>query len=146
MSLNHTAMAALAAAAICGAAHGAEMTLYKQPRFAGDGITVTNAARDLAPLGITDQASSLVVRGDRWEVCTQPDFTGDCRTLAPGEYATLDPVLNHRIESVRRVERSARSRERDDWRADARGYEPPDDGGWAYGDRDRPRGGDAWRR
>ncbi len=137
------------------------MTLYKQPRFAGDQVTVTNTARDLAPLGITDQASSLVVRGGSWEACTQPDFNGDCRTLAPGKYATLDAVLNHRIESVRQVEHSARSRERNDVRDNARGYEPPDnargyepqdngrgyesqDNG-GYGNRDHPRGGDAWR-
>ena len=82
---------------------------------------MTDAARDLAPLGITDQASSLVARGGRWEVCTQPDFNGDCRTLQPGEYATLDTGLNHRIESVRVVEargheRDWHSRERDAWR------------------------------
>ncbi len=172
MSLNRTAMAALAAATICGAAQGAEMTLYKQPRFGGEQVTVTNTARDLAPLGIADQASSLVVRGGSWEACTQPDFNGDCRTLAPGKYATLDAALNHRIESVRQLERSARSRERNDLRDNARGYEPPgygrgyesadngrgyespdsgrgyeppDNGGWAYGNRDHPRGGDAWR-
>ena len=145
MNMNRIAMTAFAAAAICAGAQGAEMTLYKQPRFSGDQVTVTNIARDLAPLGITDQASSLVVRGGRWEACTQPDFNGDCRTLAPGEYPTLDPVLNHRIESVRHLQRTARSRERDDWRDNRRGYEPRDDGGWAYGDRDRPQGGDAWR-
>ncbi|HSN20881.1 MAG TPA: beta/gamma crystallin-related protein, partial [Usitatibacter sp.] len=119
-----------AAAGLCGLAQAAEMTIFKQPNFSGDEVTVREGARDLAPLGITDQASSLVVRDGRWQVCTQPDYRGDCRVIGPGEYATLDPVLNHRIESVRHVERIASSRERgrharswDDPYANESGYE-----------------------
>jgi hypothetical protein len=153
MDPKRTALAALCVAAMCGAAQAAEITIYQQPQFDGRGVTVTNAARDLAPLGITDQASSLVVRGGSWEVCTQPDFNGDCRTLAPGEYATLDASLNHRIESARQVERQARGRERDRYArdrdgfpGDGRAYESPDNGGRSYANRDRPQGGDAWRQ
>jgi hypothetical protein len=152
MRLKRTALAALAATTVCGAAYGAQMTIYKQPQFSGDRVTVNNGARDLAPLGVTDQASSLVVGGGRWEACTQPDFNGDCRTLEPGEYATLDPVLNHRIESVRVLEQQARgrdrgryAREREGFRDEGRAYEPRDDGGWADSNRERQRGGDAWR-
>jgi hypothetical protein len=152
MNPMRTAMLAFAVAAACGAAQAAELTIYKQPQFGGGKVTVTSAARDLAPLGVTDQASSLVVRGGRWEVCTQPDFNGDCRTLEPGKYATLDASLNHRIESVRVAERQARgrdpdryARERDDYRDEGHAYEPPDNGGWAYGNRDRSDNGTAWR-
>jgi beta/gamma crystallin len=170
---KRTVLAVLCAAATCAAAQAAEITIYKQPQFSGGGVTVKGATRDLGPLGVTDQASSLVVRGGRWEVCTQPDFNGDCRTLEPGKYATLDASLNHRIESVREVERHARGRSRDRyaWEGDRarddrsayeppdnrRAYEPPDraawDGGnrdrseadWTYGNRDRSEGGSAWR-
>lgn len=106
--MKRIATVAIASVMLAGVAHAAEMTIYKQPNFTGDAVTVRNEARDLGPLGITDQASSLDVRSGRWQVCTQPDFNGDCRTLGPGQYAALDPDLNHRIESVRALQATAR--------------------------------------
>jgi hypothetical protein len=149
MNPKRTALAALCTVALCGAAQAAQMTIYKQPQFRGERVTVNDTARDLQPLGITDQASSLVVRGGSWEACTQPDFNGDCRTLEPGEYATLDTALNHRIESVRQLEPQARDRDRYAHRGsreDERAYNPPVNDGWAYGDRDRSQGDEPWRR
>jgi hypothetical protein len=127
--MKRTAIAAAALLVLAGTAQ-AEMTIFKQPNFSGGGVTVRNDASDLASLGITDQASSLVIRSGRWEVCTQPDYQGDCRTLEAGRYATLDPSLNHRIESVREVRQSAR---RDDGRSTRRSYDSyaaPEDRGW----------------
>jgi hypothetical protein len=126
MTMNHIATAMLGSMMLAGVVHAAEITIYKQPHFSGDGVTVRNDARDLGPLGITDQASSLVVKSGRWQVCTQPDFQGDCQVLRQGEYATLDPTLNHRIESVREVERTARGTR--DGRSESRSPE-------AYGER-----------
>lgn len=85
------------------AAQAAEMTLYLQPNFTGRQVTLRGHTADLANIGFQDQVSSLVVHSGRWELCTQPDFKGDCATLGPGEYRTLDPRLNHRIESAREV-------------------------------------------
>jgi hypothetical protein len=94
---------------IAGAAQ-AQLTLYKQPNFAGGDLTLRGDTANLGSSGFHDQASSVVVRSGRWEVCTQPDFKGDCVTLERGEYATLDPRLNHRIESAREVGRMADNR------------------------------------
>lgn len=125
--MKRIATVALVAVAFGGVAQAAQITIYKQPHFKGESVTVRNGANDLAPLGITDQASSLVVHDGRWQVCTQPDFNGDCREIGPGKYATLDRVLNHRIESVRELERTADRRDyrgsrndrgRDNWRGE----------------------------
>jgi hypothetical protein len=94
---------------IAGAAQ-AQITIYKQPNFAGGDLTLRGDTANLGSSGFHDQASSLVVRSGRWEVCTQPDFKGDCLTLERGEYATLDPRINHRIESAREVTRVADNR------------------------------------
>ena len=130
--MKRIATAALAVTMLVGVAQAAEMTIFKQPGFAGGRVTVRNEARDLAPLGVTDQASSLVIRSGRWQVCTQPDFQGDCRVLESGKYARLDPSLNHRIESVREVRNTARRGEGRYARRPYDSYSSPDyqDGTW----------------
>jgi hypothetical protein len=100
--------AALACALLTtAAAQAAEMSIFLKPNFEGRQVTLRGYVPDLAAIGFHDQASSIVVRSGRWEVCTQPELKGECLTLIPGEYPTLDPRLNHRIESAREVERYA---------------------------------------
>lgn len=93
------AFAALAA----GAAQAAEMTVYKQPNFTGKQLTLRGDATSLSGAGFDDQISSIVVRSGRWQVCSQPDFKGDCVVLARGEYPQLAQQVNHRIESARDI-------------------------------------------
>ena len=93
--------AGLLALAPAARADAPELTIYKQPGFAGEQLTLNGYTRDLAQRGFADQASSLVVSSGRWQVCTQPDLKGDCVVLGRGEYPALDPRLNHRIESAR---------------------------------------------
>jgi beta/gamma crystallin len=88
---------------LAGVAQAAEITLYKQPYFTGSQLTLRGYTPNLANVGFRDQASSVVVTSGRWEVCTQPDFKGQCVTLDRGEYPTLDSRLNRRIESAREV-------------------------------------------
>ena len=101
----------------------AGVVIYSQPNFAGKSVAVKGDAASLVPHGIQDQASSIKVRGGSWQFCTQPNFAGECVTLARGDYPALEQRLNHRIESVREVERHVADRsERDSWRRDyARG-------------------------
>jgi hypothetical protein len=93
----------VAAVALAGAAQAAEITIYKQPDFSGEQMTLRDASGNLGAR-FTDQASSAVVRSGRWELCTQPDFKGECMTLGPGEYARLDSRLFHRVESARSLD------------------------------------------
>lgn len=86
-----------------GAAQAAEMTVFKQPNFTGDTLTIRDDATNLSGRNFQDQISSIVVNSGRWEVCTQPNFQGDCMTLERGRYSSLDQRLNHRIESVREI-------------------------------------------
>lgn len=102
-------LAALCAATVMGAAQAAEVTIYKQPNFAGGALTLKDNANNLATSGFHDQASSIEVKSGRWEFCSQPDFKGDCVTLDSGRYATLDQKINHRVESVREVTRYAQN-------------------------------------
>ena len=88
-------------AAVAAHTRAAEITLYKQPDFTGDQVTLAAAVRDLARLDFADQASSAVVKSGRWIACSQPNFGGDCVVLEPGRYPTLDARVYHRMESIR---------------------------------------------
>ena len=118
----------LAGIALAGAAQAAEITIYKQPNFAGGETTFSRDSANLQGTGVYDQSKSVVVRSGRWQLCSQPNFQGDCQVLGAGQYASLPAELNGRIESLREVTQvaDARSRwdytgrewrERADWRA-----------------------------
>jgi len=87
--------------ALCGAASAAEITVYKQQNFGGENLPLREAAYNLAAHNFHDQISSIVVHTGDWELCTQPNFRGECVILGPGTYAVLDGRINHRIESMR---------------------------------------------
>ncbi|MBC7917178.1 MAG: glycine zipper 2TM domain-containing protein [Rhodoferax sp.] len=98
----------LAALAIAGSA-SAQVTLYENDNFQGRSITTERALPDLDRNGLNNRASSLVVQGERWEVCEEARFGGRCVVLRPGHYPSLGALrLNNRISSVREVERNAR--------------------------------------
>jgi hypothetical protein len=103
LTFAYTAIVAATLAA--GAAGAAEIRVYKQPNFSGEGLGIRGDAANLADANFQDQISSLEVRGGRWQLCTQPNFKGDCVVVGPGDYPTLEQVLNHRVESIRPLQR-----------------------------------------
>ena len=100
MKLSRTLLALFA---VAGTAQAAQVTLFKQPNFSGEALTLHGDSSDLTGSQFQDQTSSVVVRSGRWQVCTQPNFQGSCSVLEPGRYASLQQDLNHRIESVRQL-------------------------------------------
>jgi len=125
--LRFARRAGIAAAVSIATAAAAEVTIYKQPNFAGEALTLRGDMTNLGDRGFLDQASSIEVKSGQWQFCTQPDFRGDCVTLERGRYARLEQNLNHRVESVREVTRVAdRGRDRDDrWNRSGRGSRGP---------------------
>lgn len=98
----------IAVLAVAGTAQAAQLQLFKQPNFTGEALTLRSDTDDLTGAHFQDQVSSVVVQSGRWQVCTAPNFQGDCQVLEPGRYATLDQSLNHRIESARQLAGYAR--------------------------------------
>jgi hypothetical protein len=83
---------------------GARVVMYSGPNFSGRSHVVdTNIVRDLGSVGFNDRASSLRVERGYWMFCSEPNYDGECRTFAPGDYATLPPGLDNRISSGRRI-------------------------------------------
>nr|WP_314635073.1 beta/gamma crystallin-related protein [uncultured Janthinobacterium sp.] len=85
-----------------GRALGGELSLYTRDDFAGRSLTVRNASADLRERDFNDTVQSVRVRAGYWEVCEDAGFRGRCRTLEPGDHASLERLSN-RISSVREV-------------------------------------------
>ena len=85
-----------------GRSLGGELTFYTRDDFAGRSLSVRNASADLRERDFNDTVQSVRVRSGYWEVCEDVDFRGRCRTLGPGDYASLERLSN-RISSVREV-------------------------------------------
>ena len=102
---------AVALAAISGQAV-AELVLYGREDFRGRQFIADRRVGNLERVDFSNRASSVVVRGQRWEVCTAARFEGECVVLRPGRYRSLAAIgLNDRITSVRPLERHARAPE-----------------------------------
>jgi len=95
-------------------AASAQISLYEFDGFGGRSYSSNHSVSNLADTGFNDRASSVVVRGGRWQVCSDAYFGGRCETLGPGEYRSLQPMgLGNKISSVRSL-----------------GWTPDGGGGW----------------
>ncbi len=78
--------------------------LYEAPGFRGRTMALDQSSPNLeGSWGLTN-ASSAVVSGGTWEVCTEYNYGGRCQALPPGQYNDLGPQLNFRIVSARALE------------------------------------------
>ena len=85
-----------------------QITFFENEGFQGQRFSATQEVRNLRQFGFNDRASSVVVLGDRWEVCEDPRFEGRCVVLRPGSYPSLAAMgLNDSVSSVRTVETTA---------------------------------------
>ncbi len=100
---------ALAAAGLILATQAAaQVTFYENEGFQGRTFTANQQIDNFQRQGFNDLASSVVVVGNRWEVCEDARFNGRCVVLRPGRYPTLSAMgLNDRISSVRSVNANA---------------------------------------
>lgn len=106
---------ALTAAAVAFATQAiADVTFYEKADFQGRSFTAERPIKNLRREGFNDRASSVIVRGERWEACEDRRFRGRCVVLRPGRYSSLAAMgLNDQISSVRDVPKNARINERD---------------------------------
>jgi uncharacterized protein YcfJ len=96
---------AIAAVAVMVSAQAAaEIVFYESERFQGRSFSSMQEVRNLERAGMNDGASSVVVVGERWEVCEERRFRGRCMVLRPGRYASLAAMgLNEPVSSMRMV-------------------------------------------
>ena len=123
--MNSILRNALAASTVAIATQAAaQVTFYEHPKFQGQSFTTEQSVGNLERYGFNNRASSAVVRGETWQVCDGPGYSGRCAVLRPGDYASLSAMgLNDSISSVRAVNRDTRS-EDNRYAPPAPGYAP----------------------
>lgn len=86
----------------------AQITFYEHDNFEGRSFVARRAVENLSEIGFNDLASSAVVGPQRWEVCPDAGFRGNCTVLRPGSYPSLRALgLNDKVSSARTVLQSA---------------------------------------
>ena len=76
------------------------LTFYELENFGGRQFAINQPIGNFYGLRANEHSQSVVVDGTAWEICTDADFRGECRTFAPGRYPTLG-VLEGRVNSAR---------------------------------------------
>jgi len=93
----------IACALVANVAVAADLTLYADDDYQGRALGVVIDEKQLGVLNFDKRASSVVVENGAWVLCTGQDYTGQCITLEPGRYASLQALgINDAITSVRR--------------------------------------------
>lgn len=88
---------------------GAQVTIFEDNDYQGRTYTTSKQEKNLHRNGFNDTASSVIVQGDRWEVCESARFRGNCVVLRPGRYPSLGLMnLDDGITSMRPVARGTR--------------------------------------
>lgn len=83
---------------------GPRIIMYEGPNFSGRSYVVSNdILTNFGSGGFNDRASSLRIEQGYWMFCTDANFGGQCRTLGPGDYATLPYGLSNSISSARKI-------------------------------------------
>jgi uncharacterized protein YcfJ len=101
-SMTNIAKTLFATSALAfAAAASAQVTFYENEAFQGRSVTNTQRLNTFDRVN-DNRASSVIVVGQRWQVCEDASFNGRCTVLRPGQYPSLTAMgLNDRISSAR---------------------------------------------
>ena len=92
----------LLTAAVAATPAAADIWVFTERDHRGEERRIKRTVRDLRNLDLDDQITSLVA-DERWLVCTEPLFKGDCRVVE-GSVPNLRFLgLNNRITSMRKA-------------------------------------------
>ncbi|MFV3074163.1 beta/gamma crystallin-related protein [Niveispirillum fermenti] len=120
------ALAAMGSMLVAGQVLAGSVTLYSQPGFRGDRITITRDVDSLTKLPPwNDRARSLVVHSGTWEICKNKRYD-DCRTLVGGARVADTAEVKYLRGGITSLREVGRSQPRDDGRGhDHWAWNPP---------------------
>jgi hypothetical protein len=78
----------------------AEATVYRDPGFNGPAVTATRAQPNM---GLGWRVKAVRVRSGRWELCSEPNYRGEC-WMIDRDNAMFGPVFRgHPVQSMRPI-------------------------------------------
>jgi Beta/Gamma crystallin len=83
------------------------LQLFEVNQFRGRTAALDREENNLSRIGFADRASSAIVSGGTWEVCTEYGYRGRCQALPPGNYPELGSQLNNRVLSARPLQQTS---------------------------------------
>lgn len=83
---------------------GPSITVYEDSEFRGRQQTFTEPVSHLGPTGFNDRITSFRVQGV-WQVCTNPNFSGQCFVYDYDESNVSTNRINDQISSMRPLRR-----------------------------------------
>jgi len=87
-----------------GGGRHTRVILYSGQNFSGRSFPLNaNYIANFGDTGFNDRTSSIRIERGYWLFCSDANFKGECRTLGPGDYATLPYGLTNRISSALRI-------------------------------------------
>ncbi|MFD2366163.1 beta/gamma crystallin-related protein [Pseudoduganella sp. GCM10020061] len=85
------------------------LQLYATTDLRGRGESVGRDTPDFTYIGFNDRTYGIRVLRGTWELCSDANFRGVCRTYGPGVHNDLGRGLAGRVSSARRVDRFDRN-------------------------------------
>ena len=81
-----------------------DIVLYAANEYAGASQPLDESQTDLHADALQGKATSTVIAAGTWELCQDTFYRGQCVTLGPGKYPSLQELgLTHGVGSVRRT-------------------------------------------
>lgn len=79
----------------------ADVVVFSGDNFRGGSRTLTGRVDSFESIGFNDSVASIIVNRGTWQFCTDANYRGNCQSLSPGRYASLDGSLRNQISSAR---------------------------------------------
>ncbi len=78
--------------------------LFASNGYAGASQAIDQSQTDLRSEPLQSKATSTVIANGEWQLCDDTFYRGQCVTLGPGKYPSLEQLgLTHGVSSVRRT-------------------------------------------
>lgn len=86
-----------------GGRNAPTITLYDQPNFQGQSVTIDTDTSNLRWLDFNDRTTSYRVSGGQWEICAHTDYRGSCVVVDSDNPNLTSSAFNDQMSSVRPV-------------------------------------------
>lgn len=87
----------------------ASLAVYSGAGQNGGSARLDRDNGNFATIGFNDRATSIVIDGGYWQLCSDANYQGTCRVFGPGRHDDLGRGLDGRVSSARMIdEREAR--------------------------------------